>query len=78
MAGSAVVRVLLKLVFQLVPRQLEDWDSLSPLTVCLSAAPNHATFVIICRSHFSVHPTRIIERFYTVNQLLEQTYEKWQ
>jgi hypothetical protein len=67
MAGSAVVRVLLKLVFQLVPRQLEDWDSLSPLTVC--------TFVIICRSHFSVHPTRIIERFDTVNQLLEQTYE---
>jgi hypothetical protein len=43
--------------------------------VCLSAAPNHATFVIICRSHFSVHPTRIIERFDTVNQLLEQTYE---
>jgi hypothetical protein len=67
MAGSAVVRVLLKLVFQLVPRQLEDWDSLSPLTVCTS--------VIICRSHFSVHPTRIIERFDTVNQLLEQTYE---
>jgi hypothetical protein len=67
MAGSAVVRVLLKLVFQLVPRQLEDWDSLSSLTVCTS--------VIICRSHFSVHPTRIIERFDTVNQLLEQTYE---